>query len=961
MATSFYSGPEPPKTHHPLIHVTDKIPHIVWTTKYEFVILELMDDDTLLVFTQMADVIKIKKSEHSKPDFKFKNHLKDRYGYKIDPHMHYRQITAPDEELLGLPGIGSNINQHTPYDLLTEFDFACKRTGTSRPPVKVFPRTKEDDPPTPYENYFTFWNFDMPSVDFYLAWYHSSNTFPLNYQPVFYSYCLDITVPRKIGSLHSPEEPAIVTMPKPHMCGLNANLYAYKTDLSKQVFCCPPTKPVTGLPANIDLQNLGLDQQKCKIYYSYQAEPWDKSLPVEYVFKNLRHIIDFRNKVWNNQTYRCRLDHDNKLARFWHEKPMEDRMIKVRNYPETINNPHQMSQMKDAQIFSKIITRVTTTWSTDDGKHMLKDFQDCKPGDHAYVDLDKLPYLPYKVIDDMDARGRGFLFYYKHCNTIIYRNIFAANLYAIGNLYTNTYIDVINNGLEITHAWKRYRQPIRLHARGELNDKRPLLENLEDDRHSTEYIPFTNEEVDPPKKLSKKEQKVPKEWTPIFMPCHAIDCKVPDIKYKLGIGKMQYKKQFSGYKRKYTVSKEHLDTLIKHIMPNKCTKTNETFWKSARDGPVPIYFCGNILDDRNCINIRQFQEIVLNKRRFTDTLSLITFSPMLGLCDFTKNQVRLPDEPDFRPTEPLCDATTLKVPVWTCSPRCVAPPAFSNLSVDNNLEYQQWLINLCLNSDKIKFQLTKPTNETCTVNPEAAWHMYENNNHVAFFCTNYSVFGVSYHLPLHHPKRWTLAYMFTQSDLHEIPWTNYKNQQVFYMPDAVMSRPSSFAAWYRITRYHTGEWCEFSTLRFGIGTPIFDEAPDYNVIYEPHEVDIEIPIKILQFIKHIRPDKHDLESVSMNAISLNKAFSQHAEEQLIAQVTGMSLEPTSDEYLKAKNEIIQKIALGINPTADLRKPEPPPKTPEEIEAERLEKKDLSKTTFVKTTNKNRFFNVYSKK
>jgi hypothetical protein len=274
-----------------------------------------MEDDTLLMFTQLADVIKIKQSEYSKPDFKFKNHLKDRYGYKIDPDFHLRQVTAPNENLLGLPGIGTNDSHHTPYDLLTEFDFACLRAETSKPPIKVFPRTDKNEAPNAYENYFTFWNFDMPSVDFYLAWYHSSNTFRLNFQPVFYSYCLDIKIPRKSTSLHSPEEPAIVTMPKPHMCGLNAHLYAHKRDLTDQVFCCPPQKPVTGIPANTDLHTLGLDQPKCKIFYSYQSEPWNVVLPPEYIMKNLRHIIDFRNKVWNNHTYRCRLDHDNKLAR----------------------------------------------------------------------------------------------------------------------------------------------------------------------------------------------------------------------------------------------------------------------------------------------------------------------------------------------------------------------------------------------------------------------------------------------------------------------------------------------------------------------------------------------------------------------------------------------------------------------------------------------------------------------
>jgi hypothetical protein len=72
---------------------------------------------------------------------------------------------------------------------------------------------------------------------------------------------------------------------------------------------------------------------------------------------------------------------------------------------------------------------------------------------------------------------------------------------------------------------------------------------------------------------------------------------------------------------------------------------------------------------------------------------------------------------------------------------------------------------------------------------------------------------------------------------------------------------------------------------------------------------------------------------------------------LIAQVAGVTLHPKSEEYNKTKNDTIQQIALGITPTADLRKPEPPPKTPEEIVAKKLQKKDLTRTTFVKTPNK----------
>jgi hypothetical protein len=452
----------------------------------------------------------------------------------------------------------------------------------------------------------------------------------------------------------------------------------------------------------------------------------------------------------------------------------------------------------------------------------------------------------------------------------------------------------------------------------------------------------------------------PKCWTPVFIPCHFSHCKPPPLLYKLGPnGNNTTKKYFYGHKRKYIAPHEHLNQLIKHPTSHICTKTNDTFWKSARDGPIPFYFCGNLLDDRNHFDLQKYQDVVLNRRRYAEHQSFITFSPISGLCDFTKNQVCLASEPIQKPVLPVTEQPTLNVPVWTCSPRCIPPPALATLQVENSPEYQEWLINIGINSDKIKYQVSKPTKEFCTVNPEAAWHMHESSGHVAFFCTNYSVFGISYHLPLYHPKRWTLAYQFTQTELKDLDWLPYKEQQAYYMQEVMITRQAPFSPYYKVTRYDSGEWCEFSTLRFGIGTPIFDKAPDYSVIYEPYEADMELPAKILQFHKRVVPDPHDLMTASRDAIALDRRFAQHAEEVLVAQIAGMSLDPQSEQYQKTRNSIIQQIALGIDPTANLSLPQSPRKTEEQEKSEKPNQEVLQ-TGFVKPSNRSKFFN-FSKK
>jgi len=400
----------------PTVYVTDNTPHIVWTEDYKFVILELMTDGTLLLFTTNEDVIKVLPSEYKKSDFDFRDHLFDGHLVRLDPKLVTNRCPL-NYDLAGLPGVRK---QPTPLDVIEEFDMSYYRLTHPKPPVKVIKRAPAEAK-TFYEQDFIFWNFDMPNMDFYDCWYHSTNYWLTNKPEKYYSVCSDINLKSHPGDDTFPSDFIFVTCPAPHVCGLNRHLYDELEDVSQIKFMCPDKEVHAGLSLGTTMsQSPAPLGEKCKVFYKYQATPWGQQYTTIEMYEFLIAIISFRNRIWNLPYYRCRLDHDNKQSRFWTDKSLAARLLQVREQPEPAKFEVQVKQLSMAQKFSKIRTRNPYTFQCDKGLHLLDTFITTKPGDIDHLDLNHLPTLPYKWVDDMDARGRGFQFYYKFNNYIIF-------------------------------------------------------------------------------------------------------------------------------------------------------------------------------------------------------------------------------------------------------------------------------------------------------------------------------------------------------------------------------------------------------------------------------------------------------------------------------------------------------------------------------------------------------------
>ena len=904
----------------PRVYVTDSTPHITYVNNYHFVILEIIQDETLLIFTPYQDVIKVQKEHYLKPDFDFKDYLLDEYHFRQEDETDTKRKFYQHHNLHGIPTVKG---KRPPVDLEEEADMNHLRMINPQEPLEVYRRRRPLQPAEPHKTNVVFWNFDMPHVDFYDCWYHSSNTFTLNKPVEYYLYGSEIVIDDYINHPLFPDTPIKITWPPPHLCGLNTLLYVDHPNIQELTFCCPNRKPPRkGPPLNKTIYTVGNEyRHKCHTFFSYFPQYIGSRHNPQFLHNKLVQVINFRNKIWNSLEYRCRLDHDNRLSRFWLDKPINERTQFVKSHPEPATNHTQLLQSQEALRFSKIIIRIATSWCYDRGTHLIHTIQDSRLGDHNYLDLEKVPYLPYQHVEDMDARGRGFQFFYKHYNIIVFRNTIACNLYAVGNLTTNVYIDIIHNGTKIQGAWKRFRHPIRPALKGSLVESRPLLKSIEHLREEVEFVPFTLCEVGPAKPYtpSVKLHQAP-EWTPIIMPCHPTDCTSPPGVKRDPDTLEVHVIDYYGAKRSYTASNDHLNRLIKHSIARQCSVNHKSYWKFAKDGPLPFLICGNLVDDKNHIDLARFQTEVLELPESSPTQEFITFSPAFGLCIFTEAQVKTEHEDPVPPEPPLFQGEQpprLLVPVYNCGPGCVTPEIFTCISTLNTPEYQKWLSFLAYNSHKIKYLPSQEMSEKCSVNPNAKWHKYNHDGYFAFYCTNYSMANLTYHLPLFHPQRWTLAYQFTLSELKQLPWQELQDCQVVYMPQVTITRTVPHSPFYRVNRLNSNEFCDFSTLRYGIGMPIFEPVPDESVIYEPCEVDMEMANKVLQHLRHRSHNTDELLAASLKSLSLLPQQQQELDKALIQHTTGSDPEPGTEEYQLAANYFAEAMATGTISDAEI--------------------------------------------
>ena len=891
------------------IDITDDFPHITWTDTHQFVILQIQSDKSLYIFTNDNTVTKIPFHVHSRKDFDFRECLFEEHGVTTfaKPDKFARCLTIDETD----PQFGAHTKfpkQHR--SIIGEF-YDKQFLALDSQPTTVHRRSLTDDSESNPARQFTFRNFDEPNKDFYDCWYHPSNDWKP--APVQIFMCLKTTKDILVHN-HDTSFPSIGVMvrpPLPHQCGVNSCLI--DSSISRFLFKCPSSFVISSNPDDPIVQ--------CLPKFTYRSIPISHLIDDEELDSLLTDVIISFARAWNLPHYRCRFEFDNHFSQFWLSKPLSERMIDVLAKPNH-NVPSLLitNQYRAAANIPSIKTLVPDLHVLDLGLYLVSTVLTTSPSDIGHFDISTIPNLVFSFVDDMDARDRGFTWYHKHFDYILYMNIKEPNLYAFGNLKTNVFIDMKIVDGQLLRAWRRYEHVVRPHIVTATQDLRPLIRQEHPDDAKRFTIPGTDVIVHPGQVYPFKVPFHQIEWTPILIACSKT-CRPPKTLYQFHYNQNTLKANaIKGVRRSITIRNDFFNNLIRHDTFAVCTSTFAHRWKISKYGPVSFLVCGSLFNEYNVLD---FHDIIDDPSLTGSVLTVTfqTFSPTFGLCGFTPSMIH-----QFTDSHPIIDdsddikLTTL--PQWPCSPNCRTPPTISKIKIHDDPEFRTWLSELALNVYKLKYQHSETTGFKCSINPHAQWRVITKGRYQTFFCDNFALFGLNFQLPVHHPKRWILSYCFTEEELSSLPWIKAGNFWTATLSNAVVTRQRKQFPLYSVTWTPTGESCVFHLGRLGMAQPILDYRHTHPLVYNsPFEADSKAMGTLLRGLKMDSITSNTLEAMTLRVLQHNRALEHDLFKLTLESKGSSSPHPFDPDWLELSNKFATALALDATVTPELTQSE----------------------------------------
>jgi hypothetical protein len=890
-----------------LISVTDETPHIVWTDSHQFVILHAQSDGSVYIFTNDNTVTKVPSSVHSKEDFDFRDCLYEEHSVSTfdrpDKFARCLQIDESDPEL----GAATKYIK-TRRSLVGEFyDRVC--SASSVQPETIHRRSLSDDSETHPTRSFSFRNFDVPTTDFYDCWYHPSNTWnPLPIEMFMcYNTSKDVLIHNHDSSL--PEIGVMVRPPLAHQCGLNSCLM--DNSVSKFLFKCPSAFTLSKDPENPTVQ--------CKPKFSYLTSPISHLIDKDELDSLMIDVIISFARAWNFPYYRCRFEFDNRSSKFWTSKPINDRMIDVMAKPNH-NVPSLLiaNQYRAALNFPLLQTLIPDTRSLDHGQHLLSTVVTTSPSDLEHFDISTIPSLVFSFVDDMDARDRGYTWYYRHHHYILYMNVREPNLYVLGNLKINVFIDFKYVDGHLVRAWRRFEHVVRQHVITGTTDYRPMLHQEHPEDAKRFNIPGTNISVDPSDVYPFDSKFSQIEWTPVIIPCSHV-CLPPKSVYQYSYNQADAgSSRIRGVRRAITFRNDFFNLLIRHNISHICTRTYAHHWKVSKYGPVSFLMCGSLINELNVLDFHDLDAI------FSDdvmpSMSFITFSPSFGLCGFTPGMVHQFTEQN--PVIESCDIKLAKLPLWPCAPNCIPPATLSRLKISDSPEFQTWLADLALNIYKIKYLHTETTSFKCSINKHAHWRVLTQGRYQAYFCNNFAMFGLNFKLPVCHPKRWIMAFCFTEEELSSLQWTKHDKYWIATLTNAIVTRQRKQYPLYSVNFLPTGDFCVFHMGRLGMAQPIIPPHYPYPPVHtSKFDANSSSLASLLKGSKMDNITPNVLEAMTLQVIQCHRSL-EYQLMKLSLQTSGeIDPNPQTPAWKEFTQRLVSVFASEATLTPEMSQPE----------------------------------------
>jgi hypothetical protein len=323
---------------------------------------------------------------------------------------------------------------------------------------------------------------------------------------------------------------------------------------------------------------------------------------------------------------------------------------------------------------------------------------------------------------------------------------------------------------------------------------------------------------------------------------------------------------------------------------------------------VSFLVCGSLLND---LNVLDFHDII-HDEPVTDlvlTITFNTFSPTFGLCGFTHHMVH-----QFTDRSPQIDSDDENnnnkmstLPQWPCSPNCRPPASISKLQVHDNSDFRAWLSELALNVYKLKYLHSETTSFKCSINPHAHWRVYTKGRYQTFFCNNFAMLGLNFHLPIHHPKRWIMSYCFTSEELSSLNWIKSGKFWTAYLTNAVITRQRKQFPLYSVTWIPSGDSCVFHLGRLGMAQPILDSSHPHSLVYTNHfEADSKHMKLALDSFKPSSMTANIIENMTMRILQHHRTLEYELLDLTLGSTSGEHSDPSSQKW----RELIDKFATA---------------------------------------------------
>jgi hypothetical protein len=244
------------------------------------------------------------------------------------------------------------------------------------------------------------------------------------------------------------------------------------------------------------------------------------------------------------------------------------------------------------------------------------------------------------------------------------------------------------------------------------------------------------------------------------------------------------------------------------------------------------------------------------------------------------------------------------------------------LKITDSSEFQSWLADLALNIYKIKYLNTESTCFKCSINKHAHWRVFTQGKFQAYFCNNFAMFGLNFKLPVCHPKRWIMAFCFTEEELSSLPWTKHEKYWIATLTNAIVTRQRKQYPLYSVNFLPSGDFCVFHMGRLGMAQPILPPHYPYPPVHtSKFDADSSSLASLLRGSKMENITPNVLEAMTLHVIQCHRSLEYQLMKLSLQTAGEIDPNPQTPAWKEFTQRLVSVFATDATLTPEMSQPE----------------------------------------